>query len=103
MTAMLDDATLDAIATRVAERVLARLAKTEPPPLVTKDEIATALRVSPAQVNRYAKAGMPRHYIGKGRGSPRFIVSDCRTWIAEHANERQALGEQECTLKTRAR
>lgn len=59
---------------------------TEHAPVMTRRELAKALRVSDATITNWVGRGMPCFYIGKlktnARGSkPRFVFADCLAWV----------------------
>lgn len=66
------------LAEKLAERIVPRMTPRE---LLTRDELGAALRVSPVTVDRLAREGMPREYIGD---LPRFDLAACRAWLADH-------------------
>lgn len=74
----LDEAQLDLLADKIAARLK------PPPTLVTKEELARALRVSMATVNRLCRAGMPRRHIGD---MPRFELAECQEWALSHGEQ----------------
>lgn len=74
---------IEALADSVAAKLAAMLGA--PRPSLTKRELADALRLTTAQIDRHARAGMPRHYVGKQ--SPRFYLEECRAWLAERYQE----------------
>lgn len=52
-----------------------------PAPLLTREELADRLRVRPAQVDKFARLGMPRRFVGS---LPRFDHAECRRWLQDH-------------------
>lgn len=70
-------AALEALAEHIAHKLAMRLRG--PEPWLTKREIADAFRVTPAQIDRLVREGMPRLYVGAQ--SPRFEMGACRAWL----------------------
>ena len=57
-----------------------------PAPVMTRAELAKALRVSQNTITKWVGRGMPCFYIGRlktcARGSkPRFVFADCLAWV----------------------
>jgi hypothetical protein len=69
------------VAAAVAEALAARApARPAPPtPLLSRRELAEALRVSSAQIDRLARAGCPVVRIG---ATPRYDLAAVRAWLA---------------------
>lgn len=56
------------------------------PVVMTRAELARALRVSQNTITNWVKRGMPCFYVGKlntcAKGSrPRFVFADCLAWV----------------------
>ena len=69
---------IEAIASTVAER-LGLSTPSEPEPLLDRQQLADALSVSRATVDRMRKElGFPAHRVGD---APRFILSEVRHWL----------------------
>lgn len=56
------------------------------PVVMTRAELARALRVSENTITNWVKRGMPCFYVGKlntcAKGSrPRFVFADCLAWV----------------------
>jgi hypothetical protein len=80
ITVMDVDALADQIAIRVAERLKAPApAPVRSPALLSKSELAHALRRSSPTIDRWAKQGMPFHDMGSYR---LYDLSACREWVA---------------------
>ena len=79
------DAELDALADKLADRVLRRLGHGEAPrlanssKLLSKSELALAVRRSAATIDRWATEGMPFDDMGTYR---MYDLDKCRTWAA---------------------
>lgn len=61
-------------------------ATTGAPVVMTRAELAKALRVSQNTITNWVSRGMPCFYIGKlktnAKGSkPRFVFADCLAWV----------------------
>jgi hypothetical protein len=54
--------------------------------LLTRDELARALRVSPQTVDRRTREGMPVVYVGD---LPRFDLAKCREWFANEGAQKR--------------
>ena len=70
------------LATAIADALRPHLAALPLAPatdLLTKDELAHALKVSPQTVSRALTKGLPVEYVGD---LPRFDLGACRTWLA---------------------
>lgn len=70
--------------------ILACVAETRPtaspaepgPALLTREQIAKALRVGPATIDRLRRDGLPHVRAGGAvKGSPRFRLVDVLTWL----------------------
>lgn len=57
--------------------------------LLTREEIASFLRVSTETISRYARAGMP-HLCGPGGRNMRFDRSEVQDWMRSQ-NQTQAV------------
>ena len=54
--------------------------------VMTRAELAKALRVTPNTITHWVSRGMPCFYIGRlktcAKGSkPRFVFADCLAWV----------------------
>lgn len=65
-----------------------RPAVSPPAKLLTRDELAHALSVSPQTVDRRVRKGMPVEYVGD---LPRFELAKCRTWLASQGSDHRPL------------
>jgi hypothetical protein len=79
------DVQVEALAERIAHKVVERLRPPvrEPatiPGLVSKAELAHALRRSTPTIDRWVKLGMPYHDMGTYR---LFDLPACRAWVAQ--------------------
>jgi hypothetical protein len=81
---MLPDADVQRIAVAVVELMVARMPAAPAEPLLTTQELADALRVTPAQVDRFVRKGMPRTRVG---ARPRFELAACRRWLASSSGD----------------
>lgn len=70
------------LAPLVADALVARGIGGTRSELMTRDDLARALRVAPQTIDRMRRAGMPNEYIGD---LPRFDLAACRSWAAEQA------------------
>lgn len=80
--ALLDAGLTERLVDGLAERIAGILgsAASAPEGLLTRDELAMRLRVSPVTIDRQVRDGMPREYIGD---LPRFDYQACRAWLRE--------------------
>jgi phage terminase Nu1 subunit (DNA packaging protein) len=67
---------------RIADAVAAKLGAAPAGGLITKDELARQLKVSPATITRSVRRGMPVEYVGD---LPRFDAAACRAWLHDRA------------------
>jgi uncharacterized protein (DUF2342 family) len=71
-----------ALAAELKPHVAAANQTAPPVELLTRDELAHALRVSPQTIDRRVREGMPTEYVGD---LPRFDLAACRAWLAANA------------------
>ena len=86
-TALTLDPLVEAFAVRVAELVAQRLSTPQagsvPPPLLSKGQLAAALGVSVASVNRYLRRGLITPTVRLGADGPmRFELGEVRAALA---------------------
>lgn len=84
----LTDADVERIAQRTAAIILAEIRSEplrDPDELRTRDELARAVGVSLATIDRLTREGMPVEIVGNGK---RYHVGRCREWLATRGRKR---------------